>query len=64
MVLPLIFDKLLFYSVISSYRTKWELSIIKKTRTVSGRGGLSGGKEIPDILSIESVLLLSERINS
>jgi len=32
-----VFDKILFYSVISSYRTKWELSIIKKTRTVSGR---------------------------
>ena len=53
-------DKILFYSVISSYRTKWELSIIKKTGTVSGRVGLSGGKEIPNILGVESLLLLQD----
>jgi len=60
LTVALFFYKLLLYSVISSYQTKWELSIIKKTRTVSGRIGLSGGKEIPNILGVELLLLLQD----
>jgi len=39
-----ILDKLLFYSVISSYRIKWVLDKTKKTGTVTVRGLLRVGE--------------------
>ena len=51
-------DKLLFYSVITSYRVQWELNKTTKTRTVSVRGKLSWRKKLPDILGVESLLFV------
>jgi len=53
-----ILDKLVFYSVITSYRTRWGLGKIKKTRTVLVRGRLSQWEKVPDVLGVESVLLV------
>jgi len=39
-----------------AYHVKCALDKTKKTRTVSVRGGLSRCKEVPDVLSVESLL--------
>jgi len=53
-------DKLLFYSVISSYHVKWELDKIKKTCTVSVRGELLQQEKLPDVIGVELVLFLQD----
>jgi len=56
----LFFDKLLFYSVISNYRTSWLLGLIKKTRTVAGTNLLSGWKKLANVLGFKTRLLVED----
>ncbi len=51
-----IYLKLVFYSVISNYRTLSKLGLIKKTGTGAGEGLLPGGEELPNVLGVGSVL--------
>jgi len=51
-----IYDKLVFYSVISNYRTAYALGLIKKTRTVSDTLVLAGLEKLTNVLSFKSGL--------
>ena len=53
----LVYDKLVFYSVISNYRTLSKLGLIKKTGTGLGRGLLMGGEELMNVLGVGALLL-------
>jgi len=50
------YEKLVFYSVISNYRTAYSLGLIKKTRTVSGTDVLTGWKKLSNVLAVGSDL--------
>ena len=48
----MIYEKLVFYSVISNYRTAYSLGLIKKTCTVSGTDVLTGWKKMSNVLTV------------
>ncbi len=47
------YDKLLFYSVISSYLAACILGLIKKTRTVAESDVLPGWEKLTDVLCVD-----------
>jgi len=51
-----IYWKLVFYSVISNYRTKWGQGLIKKTGTVAGESLLPGWEKKTDVLIVGALL--------
>jgi len=52
----MIYDKLLFYSVISNYLTVFALGLIRKTRTVTETELLTGLKKLTYVLCVDSDL--------
>jgi len=50
------YDKLVFYNVISNYRTVYSLDLIKKTHTVSETLLLVGLEKLTNVLSFKSGL--------
>ncbi len=51
-----LYDKHVFYSVISNYWTAYSLGLIKKTRTVSETLLLAGLEKLTNVLSFKSGL--------
>jgi len=49
--------KLVFYSVISNYRTLSKLGLIKKTGTGAVEGSLLSGEELTNVLGVGPALL-------
>ena len=53
----IIYLKLVFYSVISNYRTLSKLGLIKKTGTGAVEGSLPSGEELTNVLGVGPALL-------